>query len=197
MLSVAVGGLVEIHEIHVNLVVGNLFIILGGKMAVRLLQGRKAVDPHLAGRESVAPGHDAAALVGVICFFDNVGDTLAGNADSLEYQRIRELFAHLLRHFLGSCLDGLQHFWAVKELRADYKPEFTCFQLYILLSLFFGNNIFFCKLINDRAGGILNECHPNECYGNKKDRHENSGNEDRRSNDGSDKRGSCRIHRAQ
>ena len=64
----------------------------------------------------------------VICFFYDVGDTLAGNADGLEYQRIRELFAHLLRHLFGSRLDGLKNFRAVKELGADYKPEFTCFQ---------------------------------------------------------------------
>ena len=56
MLPVTMGGLVQIHEIHVDLVVGDLLVVLGSKVAVRLLQVCQTVDPHFRGRESVAPG---------------------------------------------------------------------------------------------------------------------------------------------
>ena len=33
VLAVAVGGLVQVHEVHVDLFIGNLAVVLGGKVA--------------------------------------------------------------------------------------------------------------------------------------------------------------------
>ena len=49
VLSVAVSCLVQVHEIHVDLVVGKLLIRLGVQMQQGLGQDLKALDPHLCG----------------------------------------------------------------------------------------------------------------------------------------------------
>ena len=78
MLAVAVGGLVQIHEVHVDLFIGNLAVVLGGKVAVGLLQVGKAVDPHFAGAEGVAPGDDARAVLVIVGLAHHVGDLGVG-----------------------------------------------------------------------------------------------------------------------
>jgi hypothetical protein len=54
-LAVAVGRLVEVHEVHVDLVPGQVAIELGVEMDERLAQEGEAADPHLRGRERVHP----------------------------------------------------------------------------------------------------------------------------------------------
>ena len=63
VLSVAVRRLVQVHEIHVDLVVGKLLIRLGVQMQQGLGQDLKALDPHLCRGEGVHPGDDADTVV--------------------------------------------------------------------------------------------------------------------------------------
>ena len=67
VLPVAVGGLIFIHEIHVDGVIGDLFIKLGVQMAERLSVLLQAQDPHLGRGEGVHPGDDARALRILVC----------------------------------------------------------------------------------------------------------------------------------
>ena len=82
MLPVAVSGLVQVHEVHVDLVIGDLQIILGCQMAVWLLQVGKAVDPHL-GAEGMAPGDDAGTGIVVVCFLDDLRNLGIGHCSDL------------------------------------------------------------------------------------------------------------------
>ena len=45
-LSVAMGRLVQVHEVHVNFPPGDIAVELGMQMAKRFLQDLEAVDPH-------------------------------------------------------------------------------------------------------------------------------------------------------
>ena len=86
MLPVTVGSLVQVHEVHVDLLIGDLPIILGRQMAVGLLQQIESMNPHLAGREGVAPGHHAAACIVVVGLFHDLGDLRVGLDGGLVYQ---------------------------------------------------------------------------------------------------------------
>ena len=48
-LAVAVGGLVQIHKIHINAVVGQLFVVLGVEVEHRLFKRFKGSYPHFGG----------------------------------------------------------------------------------------------------------------------------------------------------
>ena len=65
-LAVAVRGLVEVHEVHVDLGPGQRKIGLSVQVQQRLGQDVEPGDPGLGGRESVHPGHHADALVGAV-----------------------------------------------------------------------------------------------------------------------------------
>ena len=49
ILSVAVGGLVLVHEVHIDGIIRDLFIELGMQMTERLSVFLQAQDPHLRG----------------------------------------------------------------------------------------------------------------------------------------------------
>ena len=116
VLPVAVGGLVEVHEVHVDFVVRDLLVVLGGKVAPGLLQVAQPVDPHLGRGEGMAPGDDAGALAAVVGLPDNVADLFVGLGGHLVDQRIGQNPGKLLRHFLRAGLHGLQNLRPVKEL---------------------------------------------------------------------------------
>ena len=126
VLAVAVGGLVEVHEVHVDLLVGDLAVVLGGEVAVGLLQVHKAVDPHLGGAEGVAPGDDARAGRLIVGLAHHVGDLLLRLGGHLVDHLAGELSGrvHPVGHLGGAAGDGFQHFGAIEELAADHKPEF-------------------------------------------------------------------------
>ncbi len=65
-LAVAVGGLVEVHEVHVDRRPWQRLVGLGVQMEQRLAQLVEPVDPHLRRRERVHPrDHADAPIVGV------------------------------------------------------------------------------------------------------------------------------------
>ncbi len=127
MLPVAMGGLVQVHEVHVDFLVGNLLVVLGGQVAVGLLQIGQAVDPHLGGAEGVAPGDDAGAGIVIVGLLHHVGDLLVGLGGHLIDQLVGQLFAELLRHLGGPGGHDLQHLRAVQVLTAHDEPKFILF----------------------------------------------------------------------
>ena len=62
-LPVAVGGLVEVHEVEVDLAPRQFDVGLRVEVQQRLLQRVEATDPHLGGAEGVHPGDDPDDLV--------------------------------------------------------------------------------------------------------------------------------------
>jgi hypothetical protein len=58
-LAVAVGGLVEVHEVEVDVGPGQRHVRLRVQVQQRLAQGVEAADPHLGRAERVHPGRDA------------------------------------------------------------------------------------------------------------------------------------------
>ena len=127
MLAVAVRGLIEVHEIHVDLIVGNFAVVLGCKVQPRLLQKVETVDPHFRRRERVAPRHDAGAGIVIVCFLYDLRDLGAGFGRDLIPEGIRKDGGQLLRHFLGAACNRCQNLLAVERLRADNEPEFIVF----------------------------------------------------------------------
>ena len=79
-LNVAMSRLVQVHEVHVHGIPGNLGIILGVEMEQGLLQGLQTLDPHLGRRECVHPGDDTDALSVVVGCLHN-GLDLVGRVD--------------------------------------------------------------------------------------------------------------------
>ena len=132
VLPVAVGGLVQVHEVHVDLLVGDLPVVLGGQMAVGLLQQAEAVNPHLAGGEGVAPGDDAAAVLVVVGVLHHLGDLRVGLDGGLVHHLAGQVSALVqsVRHLGGPLGHGLQHLGAVQELAAYHKPEFAIFHIH-------------------------------------------------------------------
>ena len=132
VLPVAVGGLVQVHEVHVDLLVGDLPAILGGQVAVGLLQQIKAVDPHLAGGEGVAPGDDAAALLVVVGVLHHLGDLGVRLHGGLVYHLAGQVAGGVQRicHLGGPLSHCLQHLGTVQKLTAYNKPELTVFHIH-------------------------------------------------------------------
>jgi hypothetical protein len=63
-LAVAVGRLVQVHKVHIDVGPGQVAIILRVQMHERLLERAQAGDPHLGRREGVHPGDQADAVGG-------------------------------------------------------------------------------------------------------------------------------------
>ena len=90
MFPVAMRGLVEIHEVHVDLGPGQVLIELGREVEQRLAKLEQAVDPHLRRGEGVAPGDDTGT-VGVTVGFEQGGsDFLGTRQNRLEDELKRE-----------------------------------------------------------------------------------------------------------
>lgn len=64
-LTVAMCGLVEVHEVHVDIRPGEIAVELGMQMHEWFTQGGQAGDPHLGGGKSVHP-HDQTGA-GIRC----------------------------------------------------------------------------------------------------------------------------------
>ena len=132
ILAVAMGTLVEVHEVHVDGVVGNLLVVLCVQMEQGLAQDLQAVNPHLGRGEGVHPGDDAdTALVRIGCghhlghLMGVVGGALV---DHLHGQPARLVEA--FHHFLGMAVHLHYGITAIQELCARYKPHFELFKCF-------------------------------------------------------------------
>ena len=83
MLAVAVGRLVEVHEVHVDLCPRKLAVELGVEVQERLLQGGEPGDPHPRRRERVHPDDEADARIGAVRLETERADRLGGRHDGL------------------------------------------------------------------------------------------------------------------
>ena len=116
MLPVAMGCLIQIHEIHVNLLVGNLLVVLGGKMAVGLLKFCHAVNPHLGRAEGMAPGDNSRTGIIIVCLLDDLGNLSIAHGCDLINQWIWEPFTHLCSHFRSTPGNRFQNLLAIQIL---------------------------------------------------------------------------------
>ena len=125
VLAPAVGGLVFVHEVHVDVIIWNGFIKLGMQVHQRLGVGLKPLDPGLGGREGVHPCDDASAAVVLPRFLESAVDHLRRNQDGLVHKRERQVtgIIDFLDHRLGVLGYIAQAFLAVQVLGAHTKPK--------------------------------------------------------------------------
>ena len=123
-LDVAVGALVEVHEIHVDLVPGDLGVVLGMEMEQRLAQVLQALDPHLGRREGMHPGDDADAFGVVVGSVHHVFDLTAAVGRALINDPDGDIAGGVqpLDHFLGMSVHGDHGVPSVEELRTGHPP---------------------------------------------------------------------------
>ncbi len=123
-LDVAVGALVQVHEVHVDVTPRNLRVVLGVEVEEGLLQGLEPLDPHLRRREGVHPGDDSHALLVVVGGLHHGLDLLAGIGRAL----IDNLHGNdaggvqALDHFLAVAVHLDDCVATVQELRSGDPP---------------------------------------------------------------------------
>ena len=126
-LPVAVGGLVEVHEVHVDVGPRQVAVELRVQMQERFRQRRQAADPHLGGRERVHPQDQSGAGGRGVGLEHERADFLGPGEDGLENQRQRqdagvpEFLDNLSR--VGG--DLLERLLAVEVLAAGDEPDFA------------------------------------------------------------------------
>ena len=129
VLAVAVRGLVFVHEVHVDGVVGNLLVELRVQVQKRLAVLAQAGDPTLGRGEGVHPGDDAGAVGIGVGLVEGLADERVGDQRRLPDQFIGE-FARGVELFdddPGMLGDMGQAFVAVEILRAGEEPELVRF----------------------------------------------------------------------
>jgi len=106
-LAVAVGGLVEVHEIHVDRAPREVAIELGVEVEERFLQQREAADPHLGRRKCVHPQHEAGAGGGGVGVDADLRDLVGRREKFLEDDLVGEALrgVETLDDFLGIFFD--------------------------------------------------------------------------------------------
>ncbi|MPN59607.1 hypothetical protein SDC9_207328 [bioreactor metagenome] len=109
MLAVTVGSLIEVHKVHVDLFVRDGAVVLGGKVAVRLLQQFQPFDPHFGRAERVHPHHNTGAVVVVVGFAHHIADLLRGLGGHLVNKAAGQAarLIHAVGHFGGAGRHGL------------------------------------------------------------------------------------------
>ena len=120
-LDVSVGALVQVHEVHIHRLPGDLGIILCVEVEERLLQILQTLDPHLGGAEGVHPGDDTYALLVVVGSFHllrTVGCTFIYYLDG-DDTAVVQTSNHLLRVSVN-CHDCIT---SIKELCTSYPPN--------------------------------------------------------------------------
>ncbi len=124
-LAVAVGGLVEVHEVHVDRRPGERSIGLGVQVEKRLAQRLQPGDPHLGGREGVHPAdHPHAAIVGAgveTGSADRVGGRQHRAFDDPHRDRVGTVEGgHDLVRLVGDLTEGVV---SVERLAAGEEPD--------------------------------------------------------------------------
>ena len=129
VLAVAVRGLVLVHEVHVDGVVGNFLVELRVQVQKRLAVLAQAGDPALGRGEGVHPGDDAGAVGIGVGLVEGLADERVGDQRRLPDQLIGELARGVERFDddPGMLGDMGQAFVAVEILRAGEEPELVRF----------------------------------------------------------------------
>ena len=83
-LAVAVGGLVQIHEVHVDLGPWDLAVVLGVEVEQGLAQSLETGDPHLGRRERVHPGDEPDAGRAGVGLVHQLADPVGPGQDRLD-----------------------------------------------------------------------------------------------------------------
>ena len=129
-LTVAVCGLVQVHEVHVDGFPRDFEVVLRVELQQRLGEHFEAADPHLGRGEGVAPG-DHADDVRVGGGFDHEGlDAVGGLQGRLKHHLDRNLAGCVERvdDFAGLLGHLTQRFFAVQILGSDAEPDFLAFK---------------------------------------------------------------------
>ena len=136
-LPVAVRRLVFVHEVHVDGVVRQFFVVLRRKVAHGLLQHGKPLNPHLCGREGVAPGDDADAVVVRIDLLDRRDDFVRALAGGEVLDGDGHALVHIVRHLLRVLRNVLEHVRPVQRLRTGNPIYDFFFHFYFLSEKFY------------------------------------------------------------
>ena len=127
--AVAVGALIEIHEIHVDLRPWNLRIKLRMKVENRLVQQFETANPHLRRRKRVHPKNDAHALFRLVrlakLLRDFFGRLYRAAIDS--FARDAPTRVKTIDDNLRMSVDLTERLVAIERLRAGKKPNFIFF----------------------------------------------------------------------
>ena len=125
-----VGGLVQVHEVHVDGLPRDFLVVLGGQLQQRLGQHFEAANPHLGRGEGVAPGDDADDVRVGGSLDHELLDTVGGLQGGLEDDLGRNLagVVQVVDHFSGVNGDLAQGFFAVQVLRTNAEPDFLALE---------------------------------------------------------------------
>ena len=127
VFAVTVRRLVQVHEVHVDAVPGDLDIGLGRQVQQGLAQDLEASDPHLGGAEGVHPGDDAEDAVVRAGLEHRTLDGVGVLQDGLPHDRRGKQvgFVEQANNLLGLLRNLRQRFLAVQVLAAGDEPDLT------------------------------------------------------------------------
>ena len=125
-LAVAVGGLVEVHEVHVDGLPREIAVELGVEMEERFFKRGEPAYPHFGWGERVHP-QDEAGAGGIGVGGDaEVGDFFGRGEEGFEFEGEREAlgFDETVDDGLGVGGDLFERAGAVEMLRTANEPDF-------------------------------------------------------------------------
>ncbi|MMZ63514.1 hypothetical protein D1872_257750 [compost metagenome] len=125
VFPVAVGGLVQVHEVHIDRFPWDIAVKLGVQMKQWLLQLRQTGDPHFGRGEGMHPSDHAGAGRVAVGLLQEVVNFIRRFDDRLEDDRIREsgVLIELLGDNAGVLGDLLERLWTVQVLTAGNEPK--------------------------------------------------------------------------
>ena len=126
ILTVAVSGLIQVHEIHVDLVIRKFLICLCMQMKERLCQDLKASDPHLGRGECVHPCDHTDAVVIIFSSADILYTELSGldSGHQDDFHYVAELLIEEVHHLATISSYLRKALCSVKILAAGNKIQF-------------------------------------------------------------------------
>ena len=130
-LTAAVGGLVLIHEIHVDRIVRDLPVELGVQVEQRLAILLQPEDPGFCRGKCVHPGDHAGACLIHICLVESLPDQFIGDQRRLQDNLIGQPagLVKLLHDNAGVLRHMCEAFVPIEILGSCAEPEFVLFPL--------------------------------------------------------------------
>ena len=129
VFTVSVRCLIEVHEIHIDLIIGKLLIGLCMQVQKRLSEFLQALDPHLGGREGMHPCDHTYAVVitcnGAHIFYTDLGCLNGGK--KLDADHVLQLFVKEIHHLTAVFSNLPQTFFTIKILAAGNEIQFFHF----------------------------------------------------------------------